>query len=583
MLNLGSICTRVVRAERVAGPAIVASLAAFPVLALIFGCGSAAAPSDALHLDAWQSQSWTADGGDAGTSPADPNATADPNGSQTAAAPANTPISTTPAVGNSVVKGDTLLRSPDTALEVAPAALDFGSDGTSQALYVRNGGAGELSYTVTSQVAWATVNPAYGASGGENDVIEVAVDRTGLAAGTYQGFLAVTAGDGHALTPSVQIRVPGSAETPPVDPPPPPIEPVLALGTTSLDFGPTDTERSFTVANAGNGTLSYTVEVTADWVTADPASGELTNNTDTITLTVHRSALATGPWAAHVLVHANNGATSTVDLAMVKPVTSPLIVPWLEMGNWPDGEAERQAKIDNLVTGLRIWRRVTDTACITTDVPFAFIYPILHETLPEMRIIPGISTHPRTVGRGFDSIEAWQLVAQDIATVAAITGESEIVLENEWALEDYLNGNYTMNWDQLRQGLEYLPQDVVIIWYPGVRVSNDPDLVARSVTLCQAVQDVIAPRLVSLSYSDPDWPVWPPSTYARQVEDEMSTRPLFPIIYLGFLGRQYWPYDEAPIALEQMSGRPDAFFYPGQTQWLDAAQGVADTLWPPGR
>jgi hypothetical protein len=343
-----------------------------------------------------------------------------------------------------------------------------------------------------------------------------------------------------------------------------------------LDFGSTDTQRSFTVANAGNGTLSYTVEVTADWVTAGPTSGELTGETDTITLTVHRAALATGPHTARAIVHADNGVTETVNLTMAKPVTSPLIVPWLEMGFC------EQDEIDRAVAGLQIWRRVTNTACITSGVNQAFVYPILHEAMPGMRIIPGIKTSYRTIGRGLDSVEAWQLIAQDIATVAAISGESEIVLENESAYQDYLHGNYTMNWDQFRQGLAYLPQDVVVIWYPAVAVSTDSAKVARTVTLCQAVQDVIAPRLVSSSYGDPDWPVFPPSTYARQVEDEMSTRPLFPVIHLGWQGWQYWPYDETPIVIEQMNGRPDAFFYPGQAQWLDAAQGVVDTFWPPG-
>lgn len=68
--------------------------------------------------------------------------------------------------------------------------------------------------------------------------------------------------------------------------------PVPNLSNNYLDFGFDSTSLSFTISNIGRGNLSYYLSTSKDWITVFPSSGNLTNETDSISVTADRTGLS---------------------------------------------------------------------------------------------------------------------------------------------------------------------------------------------------------------------------------------------------------------------------------------------------
>ncbi len=81
-----------------------------------------------------------------------------------------------------------LYRSPATLT----ANATLGYNAASQAFIIENHGAGTLTYTIASDVAWATVNPNQGNCIAETDSIAVNYNVSTMTAGTYTGTITIT-------------------------------------------------------------------------------------------------------------------------------------------------------------------------------------------------------------------------------------------------------------------------------------------------------------------------------------------------------------------------------------------------------
>jgi len=174
-------------------------------------------------------------------------------------------------------------------LNVTPTSLDFGSTETEMTFDITNAGTGTLSWDVTPQQSWISVNPTSGETTTETDTITVTVDRTGLAPGHHTGTVSVSSNGGDQDV-TVEVDVPG-----------------LGVNPTTLDFGTTDTQKTFDVTNGGTGTLTWNITKDKDWITVNPTSGSTTTETDTITVTVDRTGLAPGHHTGTVSVSSNGG------------------------------------------------------------------------------------------------------------------------------------------------------------------------------------------------------------------------------------------------------------------------------------
>jgi len=67
--------------------------------------------------------------------------------------------------------------------------------------------------------------------------------------------------------------------------------PVIHYSKTDLDYGIDLESLSFTISKSGIGKVAYTISPNNDWINVYPLSGDVDNETDTITVTVNRSGL----------------------------------------------------------------------------------------------------------------------------------------------------------------------------------------------------------------------------------------------------------------------------------------------------
>ncbi len=111
-----------------------------------------------------------------------------------------------------------LLGTFTPALQVSPAALTFSGATTQQTVTITNGNpsGGPLQWTAIPDRPWMTVQPGSGSTT-SSAAVNVTVNRTGLAPGTYTGTIQVTSNNGSsnvAVTLNVSNTPPDAPNTP---------------------------------------------------------------------------------------------------------------------------------------------------------------------------------------------------------------------------------------------------------------------------------------------------------------------------------------------------------------------------------
>jgi hypothetical protein len=89
------------------------------------------------------------------------------------------------------------IQSETSIITRSPSSLSNsciqGSNASSQSFEVWNAGSGTLSYTISDNVGWLSCSPASATSSGEHDNVNVNYSTTGLAAGTYNATITISA------------------------------------------------------------------------------------------------------------------------------------------------------------------------------------------------------------------------------------------------------------------------------------------------------------------------------------------------------------------------------------------------------
>ncbi len=279
---------------------------------------------------------------------------------------------------------------------------------------------------------------------------------------------------------------------------------------------------------------------------------------------------------------ASQGAAQSAPAQGGQPPASrpalPQMIPWLEVNT------DERASLDRAVEGLLIWRRVTDTAIISTAPGYAKIYGPLRQRTGNMRIIPGLKT--AELLKKFDDPAAWRLVADEVRAMCLAANERRIVFENETALcneenptNNYWDGVVEFDFDKLKRGMAMLPPDVEVWWYPSFVTGGAPRREKRherSARLCRAVAEVLMARfVVSEVGMPPERNEWWNADLAR-LRDEISKRPSIPIVY--FWGdNKFWRDDDFLVAMRSVRGK-DAIVYPGAKRWVPAARRFVDMI-----
>ena len=196
----------------------------------------------------------------------------------------------------------TLHAAQPAQLLISPTNLNFGQTVYNLNIAVNNGGDEELSWQVTSNQSWLTTFPTTGTTTSEEDQVTVTVNRAGLGVGNYTGNLSFTSNGG-------DFNVPVQMEVTPI---------VLIVNPLSLDFGEEETELTFEISNTGNGTLNWELTLNQNWITANPTSGSLTNNNETVIVNVDRAGLAPDTYNGSISI-TSNGGNQDLAVTMIVP------------------------------------------------------------------------------------------------------------------------------------------------------------------------------------------------------------------------------------------------------------------------
>ncbi|MBN1349620.1 FG-GAP repeat protein [candidate division KSB1 bacterium] len=228
---------------------------------------------------------------------------------------------------------EVIAQVTEPTLSVTPVTLDFGTETNSKTFTVTNAGAGTLNWTAAEnpdQTWLTTVSPASGSLGsGSSQTVTVLVDRSGLAAGSYSGIVSVSS-NGGTQNVAISMQIPGP--------------PALSVTPVSLDFGSLASSMTFTVSNAGGGSLAWTAAENPDvgWITSiSPAGGSLgAYATQTVAVTVNRSGLDDGDYTGIISVTSDYGS-ATINVSMsVSP--TPVYLQRVNCGSstsYTDGES----------------------------------------------------------------------------------------------------------------------------------------------------------------------------------------------------------------------------------------------------
>lgn len=196
-------------------------------------------------------------------------------------------------------------------------STDEGSSPPNDTFTVQNSGTGTLNYTINTSDGWLSVNPTGGSSTGEQDTITVSYATTSLAAGTHNATITVSdpAATNDPQTIAVTLTVNSTGSSPTINRSPATLSP-------SVSEGGNASSDSFTVANSGSGTLSYSITDNAGWLSINPSSGTSNGEADTITVSYSTASLSAGTYNATITVSDAAATNSPQMIAVTLSVTS---------------------------------------------------------------------------------------------------------------------------------------------------------------------------------------------------------------------------------------------------------------------
>jgi len=263
------------------------------------------------------------------------------------------------------------------------------------------------------------------------------------------------------------------------------------------------------------------------------------------------------------------------------------VTPMVEV-NWVDapmrGVPGTPTYFEHAVEGLRIWQRVTDTAIVSTRPGNAELYTRLRDSVPGMRIIPGLKT--KDLLDRLDSVNGWKAVVREVAAICDTSGERVVLIENEKAVYPFIRGEQSADMDQLRKALSFLPKDIEYLWYPSIFGTEKEQM--RCAQLCCAVQEVLSSvRFLDQRFQGEQAVCdrWRIAADRRLMA--IAQRPTLRMAY--FYGPEYpitfWRDAQIHVALRYIrSGSPahrEAVIYPGVLRWPEAARELTKRLQSP--
>ncbi len=225
---------------------------------------------------------------------------------------------TDPCALNSPCTIAVVLNMDAPVIECSPSLFDFsayegGANPVSQILSISNSGSSTLNWVIAEDCAWLDVNPTSGSSTGDINEVTLSVDISGLTGGVYDCNLTVldpNAGNSPYTVP-VNLTVVGS---------------VIGVGSLEFTFDANEgdvnpTDQILSISNIGGGTLNWEITCDCNWLTAEPAGGSSTGETDLVTLSVDINGLEDGIYDCNLMISDSSAENSPVIVAVRLVIT----------------------------------------------------------------------------------------------------------------------------------------------------------------------------------------------------------------------------------------------------------------------
>ncbi|MBI1747735.1 MAG: hypothetical protein HYR55_14275 [Acidobacteria bacterium] len=213
----------------------------------------------------------------------------------------------------------TLVIAPPPRIDIDPtplifAAMQGGPNPAAQVLTLGNIGGGPFTWTATTTPGWLSVLPASGTlASGATTTLSLAVNITGLTAGSYAGSLRINAAEADNSPQTVPITL--------VIAPRPRIDLDLTpLVFSAMQGGPNPAAQVLTLGNIGGGPFTWSASTTPSWLSVFPASGTLASGaTTTLSLAVNITGLTAGSYAGSLRINAAEADNSpqTVPITLI--------------------------------------------------------------------------------------------------------------------------------------------------------------------------------------------------------------------------------------------------------------------------
>ena len=172
------------------------------------------------------------------------------------------------------------------------SAITNGSNPPAQNISVSNSGTGSLNWSASSNASWLTVSPASGTNSG---TIQASVNISGLAAGTYNAAITVSAQGANNSPQSVGVTLVVRS-------------PVLSVNPTSVTFngsfgGGNPSPVSLNITNSGAGVVNWnaTVSPSNSWLSLTSSSGTAPSTTN---VQANISGLSAGSYSGSITINA---------------------------------------------------------------------------------------------------------------------------------------------------------------------------------------------------------------------------------------------------------------------------------------
>jgi len=166
-----------------------------------------------------------------------------------------------------------------------------------QNIKIKNNGEGSLHYELSTDTNWLSVNPQSGTSQGAIQTHKVSIDISGLNTGTYNAKVIIT--DSNASNSPQQVSVTLNIDK---NLPPKIWMSPKNFTFTAIDGGTNPSSKSLSIRNDGCGTLKYSIDWNASWLSVNPDSGQSYGDTNKHTVSVDAGGLSTGIYKGTITI-----------------------------------------------------------------------------------------------------------------------------------------------------------------------------------------------------------------------------------------------------------------------------------------